>query len=106
MELKEFIKGTVSSIANAVTELNEEMKDTGLKVNPERGGHFDGTVYDNDNHVIHNIKFDLQITAAEKSEAGGGIKINVLKAGISSATNDQTVSTIHFSLDVVLPSTR
>ncbi|MDO4165240.1 MAG: hypothetical protein Q4D56_12800 [Bacteroides sp.] len=104
MDLKDFIKETVRDISGAVTELNEEMKGTGLKVNPKRGGHFAGTMYDDDDHVIHTIDFNLQVTASEKLEAGGGIKINVLKAGVSNETNDQTVSTIHFSLEVVLPN--
>ncbi len=34
MELKDFIKATIKDISNAVTELNEEMSDKGLLVNP------------------------------------------------------------------------
>lgn len=36
MELKEFIKETISSIADAVYELNEEKSENGLIVNPSK----------------------------------------------------------------------
>ena len=35
MELKDFIKGTISDIAMAIKELNDEVSDTGLLVNPD-----------------------------------------------------------------------
>ena len=41
MELKDFIKATIKDISNAVTELNEEMSDKGLLVNPIPENHQD-----------------------------------------------------------------
>ena len=104
MELKDFIKTTVSDIAGAVTELNAELGCTGLQVNPLQDNHVGGTRYNCDGQQIQDIEFNLQITAIEKSEAGGGLKINVLKADMSKGSSDQTVSSIRFSLSVVLPS--
>lgn len=79
MELKDFIKGTIKDIAEAVSELNGEMESSGLKVNPARGNHVDNTIYDEDNHVVHTIDFDLQVTASEKNGVNGGISVSLLR---------------------------
>lgn len=106
MELKEFIKGTIRDISEAVIELNDELSDSGLKVNPDCDNHVEGTKYDSDGCVIQPIVFDLQVTASEKVNAKGGFSINVLKAGAGTELNDGSVSRIHFELNVVLPGTR
>ena len=46
MELKDFIKGTIKDISEAITELNEEIGDTGLLVNPKV-----------DNHLENNTRY-------------------------------------------------
>ena len=99
MELKDFIKETVMEISTAVIELNEE-KDTlqQLIVNPIPSNHTEGVRYSNDGRIIQDIEFNLQVAASEKTDVGGGLKINVLKAGISNGKSEETVSSIKFSL--------
>lgn len=104
MELKDFIKGTISDIAIAIKELNNEKSDMGLLVNPNN---YDCIIKDEysigDGRVVKDIEFNLSISASDTTEAGGGIKINVLKAGINNETSNSTVSIIKFSIPVVLP---
>lgn len=104
MELKDFIKGTISDIAIAIKELNNEKSDMGLLVNPNN---YDRIIKDEysigDGRVVKDIEFNLSISASDTTEAGGGIKINVLKAGINNETSNSTVSIIKFSIPVVLP---
>lgn len=104
MELKDFIKGTIKDISEAITELNEEIGDTGLLVNPKVDNHLENTRYAVDGMIIQDIEFNLQVSASEKTDAGGGIHINVLKAGLSNTTDNATVSTIQFKIAVSLPT--
>ena len=106
MELKDFIKGTISDIAMAIKELNDEVSDTGLLVNPDnheqdKAGN---SSFIGDGRIIKDIEFNLSLSASDTTEAGGGLKINVLRAGISNETNNSTVSTIRFSIPVVFPA--
>jgi len=105
IELKDFIKGTISDIALAIKELNEENADIGLLVNPNNYDQIRTNEYSliGDGRLVKDIEFNLSISASDTTEAGGGLKINVLKAGISNETNNSTVSTIRFSIPVVLP---
>lgn len=106
MELKDFIKGAISDISNSVIELNNEFKDKDVIINPiaDSVGGDKEYIYYKDGRQIQKIDFNLSVSASETVEAGGGIKINVLKAGISNENNNQTISTIRFSLSIVLPT--
>lgn len=106
MELKDFIKGAISDISNSVIELNNEFKDKDVIINPiaDSVGGDKEYIYYRDGRQIQKIDFNLSVSASETVEAGGGIKINVLKAGISNENNNQTISTIRFSLSIVLPT--
>lgn len=107
MELKDFIKGAISDIAMAISELNSEMSTIGLTVNPmDESNTYNDCVrlnYDNDERMVKDIEFNLSISVSESSETGGGIRINVLSAGMNKEFTSSTVSTIRFSIPVVYP---
>ena len=88
MELKDFIKATIKDISNAVSELNDEMKNTGLQVNPSFYSAPNGYKYTEDGANIPEINYKLQVSASEKSEAGGGFHINVIKAGANTESGN------------------
>lgn len=88
MELKDFIKATIKDISNAVTELNEEMSDKGLLVNPIPENHQDGMVYSQDGRWLQKIDFNVSVTTSENSTKEGGLRICVAKAGISENTTN------------------
>lgn len=104
MELKDFIKATIKDISDAVTELNEEMSEKGLLVNPIPENHQEGMVYSHDQRWLQKIEFDVTVTTSEKSEKEGGLKIYVAKAGISEAAKNEATSSLHFHITVALPT--
>ena len=73
MELKDFIKGTISDIAMAIKELNNEVSNTGLLVNPDnheqdKAGN---SSFIGDGRIIKDIEFNLSLSASDITEAGG-----------------------------------
>lgn len=104
MELKDFIKGVISDIALATKELNEEYSNTGLLVNPANCHDIaKGLSETGDGRMVRDIEFNLVISASNTTNAGGGLKINVLRAGIDNEVNNSTISTIKFSVPVAFP---
>lgn len=104
MELKDFIKATIKDISNAVTELNEEMSDKGLLVNPIPENHQDGMVYSQDGRWLQKIDFNVSVTTSENSTKEGGLRICVAKAGISENATNEAISSLHFYITVALPT--
>lgn len=105
MELKDFIKGTITDIATAIKELNEENNDISLFVNPRN---FYITERKNekicgDGRLVEYVDFNLSISASDKKETGGKIAITVLNAGLQNEYNNSTVSTIKFSIPIIFP---
>lgn len=107
MELKDFIKGTISDIAIAISELNEDYASIGLVVNPKDAYTPSADVSringNNDERLVKEVEFNLSISASDTKEGVAGIRINVLSAGINNETNNSTVSTVKFSIPVVYP---
>ncbi|WP_032557355.1 hypothetical protein [Bacteroides fragilis] len=67
MELKDFIKGTISDIAMAIKELNNEVSNTGLLVNPDnheqdKAGN---SSFIGDGRIIKDIEFNLSLSASD-----------------------------------------
>ena len=104
MELKDFIKTAIKDISDAVTELNEEMSDNNLIVNPIPDNHESGMVYTEDGRWVQRIDFDLSVATSEKTEAGGGVKIHVIKAGLNNETSTESTNSLHFHITVALPT--
>ncbi|MFT0551416.1 trypco2 family protein [Bacteroides thetaiotaomicron] len=104
MELKEFIKETISSISDAIYELNEEKTENGLIVNPSKIK-WKGETNDlyEDGRIIKNIEFNLSVQASDKNGTGVGLKINIVNAGIGNEKTNSTISTIKFSIPVAFP---
>ena len=106
MELKEFIKNTVTQIADAVTELNGGTSKYKLTVNPITSitnGFSENDTIDvaNDRCKITNIEFDLILATSEDKghTAKVGVLANVVGIGISSDKNakNESVNKIKFS---------
>ncbi|QCX37922.1 hypothetical protein FF125_05555 [Aureibaculum algae] len=111
MELKEFIKTTLTQISQGIIEAQEEIDGSDMIINPaglatNAGGdkylRTDGWRY------VQNIEINVGVTAIEKEgeKAGIGIVTGILSGGAqaSSDNSNQTVSTIKFDIPVALPS--
>ena len=110
MELKEFIKGVISDITNAVKECQDEIQN-GSIVSPPNGNakqtmSIQGRIFE-----ISHVDFDVAITAetktTESKEGGAGIK--VLSGFIGGkiedgkTLNSENISQVRFSIPIVLP---
>ena len=116
MELKEFIKESLSQIIDAVKETQEKYKDTNVLVCPDDVQGEDNNLYiDNENFNqyynrytrVQNIEMDIAISVTEKEGNKSGIGIaKIINAGISSenAQQNESISKIKFSIPVVLPT--
>jgi hypothetical protein len=110
MDLKDFIKETISAIADATEELQAEYLDAGLIVNPPTDSN--GTdVYETNSKVhtyrrIKEIEFDVAVSAESNTKGGGAAGLRVLsvelKGGAEHARSSETVSRVQFSIPIVL----
>jgi hypothetical protein len=111
MELKEFIKATITSISESIEDLNTELNGK-VVVNP-------GTVeihsQSSDREILSTVKtvdgkvearrvldveFNLVISEVKKNEKGGGLSIEVFKAGINNKKEMENHNTVKFSIPV------
>lgn len=116
MELKEFIKESLSQIIDAVKETQEKYKDTNVVICPDniqevKSGLyiFDENEYNNysSRSKVQNIDMDIAISVTEKEGNKSGLGIaKIINAGISSENTQQneSISKIKFSIPVVLPT--
>ena len=110
MELKEFIKTAITDITEAVSELQDELKN-GTIVNPSltQGEHGKSLVVDNEVRMMERLNFDIAVTATEATELNGnakaGISVFGAKVGAENKERTENVSRLTFSLPLVLPTT-
>ncbi len=107
MELKDFIKNTISSICDAIVESQNELDDSGVIINPEKLG------IDNDgnkallasgNRYVQNLDFDVLIAVEDKKgdNIGGGLKIaSVVDFG--GKITDESISKSHSRIKFSIP---
>ena len=110
MELKEFIKTAITDITEAVSELQDELKN-GTIVNPSltQGEHGKSLVVDNEVRMMERLNFDIAVTATEATELNGnakaGISVFGAKVGAENKERTENVSRLTFSLPLILPTT-
>ena len=105
MELEEFIRITLVQIMRGVKAAQVDWAATGSGggvISPAWGGPEDHA------NRVQEVKFDIAVTAATKTEGGGSGGIKVLALDVSGkasrAVENSTVSRIAFSIPI-LPST-
>ncbi|WP_282149254.1 hypothetical protein [Algibacter lectus] len=111
MELKEFIKTTITQISQGIIEAQEELNGNDMIVNPSglaTNSNGDKYLRTDGWRYVQNIEINVGVTAIEKEgeKAGIGIVTGILSGGAqaSSDNSNQTVSTIRFDIPVALPS--
>ena len=112
MELKDFIKTTLTQISDGIIEAQNEIKGTDMIINP--AGLATNSVGDkylktSGWRYVQNIEINVGVTVAEKDgeKAAIGIVTGILSGGLqaSSDNSNQTVSNLKFNIPVALPST-
>lgn len=112
MELQEFIKETLTQITKGVKEAQEELKDTGVVINPS-GVNSESKGYKylqtGGYRYVQDIEINVGLVATEKDgkKAGIGVFTGLLSGGVQ-ANEDyskQVVNNVKFSIPIALPTT-
>ena len=111
MDLKEFVKETLTQIAQGVSESQAQVYQLGGAVNPAMRGVIAKDAYFGDMHDgqhVFLVDFDVAITATEETRANAKAKLKVatlLSLGGGGGTNESQASTsrIRFKVPLALP---
>jgi len=118
VDLKDFIQQTITQISLAVEGANEELKDHGAIVNPLDVATQSASLFpsyrllkpgekDTLRRPVHLVRFDVAVTAADKTGTKGGI--GVVVGGIVLGSQGQTsaeaasYSRLSFAIPVAFP---
>ena len=107
MDLNDFIKNTISSISDAIVESQDELKDKGVIVNPEKLGiDKDGNkaLLSDGSRYVQNLDFDVLISVEDKQgdDLGGGLKIAGL-LNIGGGISDESINKNHNRIKFTIP---
>lgn len=113
MDLKDFIKSTISSISEAIIESQSELKDKGVIVNPEKTeiGKTGEKLLRNDGwRYVQNLDFDILVGVDEKKGKEGisGLKVaGVLSigGGLENEKSSNYNNRIKFTIPVAFSTT-
>ena len=109
MDIKDFVKSTVSQIGDAIRELNDESKDDQMVVNPYdvKRHNKDAVTTKSGSITVTDILFDLYVSVESTSESGGklGVFSGIFDAGVAEKTDDsnKSISRVQFSVPVIFP---
>lgn len=116
MDIKDFIKETLSQIVEGINEANQQMGSKGAFVastdlwETPRLSKSDTYVKCNNKHqIVREIEFDVSITVSDSSKTEGEGRLQVLslfraEGGVENNTHASSMHKIKFSLPLALPS--
>ena len=113
MDLKDFIKSTISSISIAILESQEELKEKGVIVNPEKteiGKTGEKLLRSDGWRYIQNLEFDILVGVEETQGQNGKGELKVAGLlSIGGGKEDQNISQnqnrIKFNIPVAFSTT-
>lgn len=113
MELKNFIKNTISAISNAIIESQEELKDKGVIVNPEKveiGKNGEKLLRSDGWRYVQNLEFDVLVGVEDELNDIGKAELKVagifnIGGGISDKSMTQNQNRIKFNIPVAFAVT-
>ena len=111
MELKDFVRESLSQIVGGVVEAQQELLNSGVtgEISPSIKTEWGKTdlVIGQSGMPIQNVEFDIAVIASEKTGTKGtiGVGIPVFKIGAGGETTETTSQTsrLKFSVPVALP---
>ena len=111
MELKDYIKQSITSISEAITEAQEELIEKGTFVNPKNlypDSNKNYYLHESGGNIATNIDFEISVTVEEKNvgEKEGGVdilKVVSAKAGQTNSNSHETINKLKFSIPLMLP---
>jgi hypothetical protein len=113
MDLKEFIKTTISSISEAILESQEELQQKGVIVNPEKteiGKTGERLLRSDGWRYVQELDFDILVGVEEKQNGDGKGELKVagllaIGGGISEENLSKNQNRIKFSIPVAFSTT-
>ncbi|WP_077753600.1 hypothetical protein [Shewanella psychrophila] len=117
MELKDFIKTSITEICFAIEEANKELADSEAIVNPgsiqvnseesQAYGRQSTKAVHEERKLVQKIDFDIAVQAQEGEKAGGGAKISIASIGIGASaettSQSKSESRLKFSIPIIYP---
>ena len=112
MDLKDFIKNTITSISEAILESQSELSEKGVMVNPEKveiGKNGEKLLRSDGWRYVQNLDFDILVAAeeGEGAKGGAGLKVaGVISIGgdLNESSKQQQANKIKFTLPVAFPT--
>lgn len=102
MELKEYIKESLTQIIDGVIEAQEKMKDRGALIAPE-GYQSKGKGSFGDFTCVESIDFEVSVEVKEGTDAKGGLKASVIEVFVGKSDGKGSCNKVSFSIPVVYP---
>lgn len=100
MDLKDFVRDTLTQIIEGVTEAQSSTQE-GTSVNPVGHGAVPSPSW---GHTpIQDVEFDVAVTTTEETGAGGGITVFGVGVGAKMSDLSSSVSRIKFRVPVAFP---
>jgi hypothetical protein len=114
MELKDFIKNTISSISLAISESQEELKDKGVIINPEKieiGENGEKHLKSNGWRYTQNLEFDILVGVEESQNGNGKAELKVaslinIGGGVNNNIVNQNQNRIKFNIPVAFSTSK
>lgn len=114
MDLKDFIKNTITSISEAIVETQNELTEKGVIVNPDKtlnnitGQHF---LQNNGRRFVQSLDFDFLLSIDEKQNINGktALKVaSILDIGGGGVKDNQQLNQnrIKFTIPVAFNTTK
>lgn len=108
MELDQFVTETLTQIMKGVNNARNSEEINGKDIHPEVTWKASGGPSTSNRKVIHNIDFDVAVTATDgdSSKAKIGVVSGIFNAGAEGQTEkkNSSVTRIKFSVPVIYPS--
>lgn len=113
MEIKDFIKNTISSISEAITESQFDLEEKGVIVNPEKAvieKNGEKKLQGNGARYVQNLDFEILVAVDYKSESGGKGELKVagllnVGGGVSDENLTKNHNRIKFTIPVAFSTT-
>lgn len=109
MDLKEFIKYTISQISDAIVELNDGQQHMPLVVNPPEAKGQDNVIsvlYKSWNRIVSPVSFHVAIKEVKDNSKGIGLSLKVVSGENKNGHAAENCTTIDFPIYVVFPSVK
>jgi hypothetical protein len=114
MDLKDFIKNTITSISLAIQQSQDELQDKDVIVNPEKveiGKNGEKLLRNDGWRYVQNLEFDILVGVEEKQGGDGIAELKVagifnIGGGASDINTSQNQNRIKFNIPVAFSTTK